>query len=59
MSETQEDMSRFKVVTCCNDLFLAEKFEEENDIAPQCPQLLAEKWYEFKEELLKKVRRVE
>jgi len=54
-----EDMSRFKVVTCCNDLFLAEKFEYENDIAPQRPELLMEKWYEFKEELLKKVGRVE
>jgi len=46
-------------VTCCNDLFLAEKFEYKNDIAPQRPELLMEKWCEFKEELLKKVRRVE
>jgi len=59
MSETQEDMSRFKVVTCCNAIFDAEKFEEQHDVAPQRPQLLMEKWHEFKEELLKKVRRVE
>ena len=57
MSETQEDRSRFKVVVCCDDIFEAEKFEEQNDIAPQRPQLLMNKWHEFKQELMKKVRR--
>jgi len=59
MSEEYKICFRFWDFRYNRDLVAAEIFEEENDIAPQHPQLLAEKWYEFKEELLKKVRRVE
>jgi len=59
MSEGKCPFLRFNDGRYYNDLFEAEKFENENDIAPQYPELLMEKWHEFKEELLKKVRRVD
>lgn len=42
-----------------SDLWKAEQYEKQHDIAPQRPELLWKFWHEFKEELLKKVRRVE
>jgi len=59
MSGAEVSRLRFLDMRYYDDLFYAEAYERSNNIAPQVPQLLWEKWYEFKEELLKKVRRVE
>jgi len=59
MSVEYSRLLRFWDYRYNKDMVASEIFEEENDIAPQRPELLAERWHEFKEELLKKVRRVE
>jgi len=59
MREEYSRLLRFWDYRYSKDMVASEKFEEENDIAPQRPELLAGRWHEFKEELLKKVRRVE
>ena len=58
MKKKRKTRLRFKDYRYIEDLFKAEKFEQRWAMGEQNPQLLWEKWHEFKEELLKKVRRV-